>query len=133
MPREVTEDAGKVLAEAVQLIGMAKFTGKADEARVPQMLAEFEWKMHTAVVQATTDYASSGLSVDPRLLQPHMPVVSIRSGPSSRKSAAAAQEREERPTNALVEFQDRAHRSVFTRRGSLIRDESTAVGWGVAL
>ena len=125
VPREVTEDAGKVLAEAVRLIGMAKFTGKADEARVPQMLAEFEWKMHTAVVQATTDYASSGLSVDPRLLQPHMPVVSIRSGPSSRKSAAAAQEREERPTNALVEFQDRARWSVFTRRGSLIRDEST--------
>ena len=89
------------------------------------MLAEFEWKMHTAVVQATTDYASSGLSVEPRLLQPHMPVVSIRSGPSSRKSAAAAQEREERPTNALVEFQDRARWSVFTRRGSLIRDEST--------
>ena len=67
------------------------------------------------------------------LLQPHMPVVSIRSGPSSRKSAAAAQEREERPTNALVEFQDRAHRSVFTQRGSLIRDESTTVDWGVAL
>ena len=63
--------------------------------------------VQNAVVQATTDYASSGLSVDPRLLQPHMPVVSIRSGPSSRGSAAAAQEREERPTDALVEFQDR--------------------------
>ena len=61
-PREVTEDAGKVLAEAVGRAAhrQPKFTGKADVANLrgcwPSLSgSEDMWKIHI-VVQAATDY-----------------------------------------------------------------------------
>ena len=90
--RSVTDRPEAVLDEAVRTIAAAKFTGKADAALVPHMLAVFEWDIRTAVARATSDYVSSGQTVDKAVLRQ----VSVR------RRAPAEGTPDERPTSGLV-------------------------------
>ena len=53
----------EVLDEACRAIEKARFTGKADQVMVPQMLAEFEWTFRSTFEQALEDYATSGATI----------------------------------------------------------------------
>lgn len=101
MPRTITEPPIKVLDDAVHMIGKARFTGKGDAEHVRHMLDKFEWSIREAVSGTTTDYASSGQTVDASIL---WRVISRRGVPSAEPNDGLA--RRERPTNALVASMD---------------------------
>ena len=61
--RECSLPPKKVLDEACHAIEKARFTGKADQVMVPQMLAAFEWIFRSTFEQALEDYATSGATI----------------------------------------------------------------------
>ena len=63
MARECSLPPKKVLDEACRAIEKARFTGKADQVMVPQMLAAFEWIFRSTFEQALEDYATSGATI----------------------------------------------------------------------
>ena len=63
--RECSLPPKKVLKEACRAIENARFTGKADQVMVPQMLAEFEWTFRSTFEEALGDHATSGATLPP--------------------------------------------------------------------
>eukprot|EP00315_Gephyrocapsa_oceanica_P007729 CAMPEP_0185303880 /NCGR_PEP_ID=MMETSP1363-20130426/14378_1 /TAXON_ID=38817 /ORGANISM="Gephyrocapsa oceanica, Strain RCC1303" /LENGTH=139 /DNA_ID=CAMNT_0027901041 /DNA_START=1 /DNA_END=420 /DNA_ORIENTATION=- len=64
--RECSLPPKKVLKEACCAIEKARFTGKADQVMVPQMLAAFEWIFRSTFEQALEDYTTSGATIGRR-------------------------------------------------------------------
>ena len=65
MARECSLPPKQVLDEACRAIENARFTGKADQVMVPQMLAEFEWIFRSTFEEALGDHATSGATLPP--------------------------------------------------------------------
>ena len=65
MARECSLPPKQVLDEACRAIEDARFTGKADQVMVPQMLAEFEWIFRSTFEEAPGDHATSGATLPP--------------------------------------------------------------------
>ena len=101
-PRAVTQAPTAVLDDATRMIERARFTGKADQAMVPHMLAVFEWTICSAVERATNDLVGSGATLDPALKRKTSVSVFMPPRRAPINPAGGDAPRSERPTSALV-------------------------------
>ncbi|EOD21951.1 hypothetical protein EMIHUDRAFT_240710 [Emiliania huxleyi CCMP1516] len=84
MARESSLSPREVLDEACRAIEKAKFTGKADQVMVPQMLAEFEWVFRSTFERALEDHAASGATIRREQQQAVLARLSEREGANGR-------------------------------------------------
>ena len=89
MARESSLSPREVLDEACRAIEKAKFTGKADQVMVPQMLAEFEWVFRSTFERALEDHAASGATIRREQQQAVLARLSEREGANGRLRSRA--------------------------------------------
>ena len=78
-----------MLDEACRAIENARFTGKADQVMVPQMLAEFEWVFRSTFERALEDHAASGATIRREQQQAVLARLSEREGANGRLRSRA--------------------------------------------